>query len=62
MASDLFVHDFNSLMNKKMMNNTKRDNMRENHRKEETEEVLVFHLSAGGFDRKCQEKIYDDER
>jgi hypothetical protein len=40
-------------MNKRTINNTKIENMRENKKKGETEEAIVFHLSAGDFDHKC---------
>jgi hypothetical protein len=44
---------FNSLMNERTTNNTRSENMKENKRKEETEEVIALCLSAGDFDHKC---------
>jgi hypothetical protein len=40
-------------MNERTINNMKIESMRENLKKEETEEAIVFHLSAGDFDHKC---------
>jgi hypothetical protein len=40
-------------MNERTMNRTKREKMIENKRKEEAEEAIIYHLSAGGSDHKC---------